>query len=190
MRARLRRRGYTMIEVAIAASLLVVLIMATTEVVTVVQRTAVATLTQSDAQRHARRILAQIRSELRQSGWEGSTDQVSSPAQDGVATGVLTFQTRTGLAAGAWSPSITYRLTKDSAFKSTPDAPDRFRLVRVSNGETIGIAANVTSFSCVRDAGSDTVRISITLLSRGDRAEDLYVSLHTDEILLLNPKSA
>ncbi len=183
------QRGYTLVEVLVSSSILAVLLVATAGVTTVMQRTTAATVIRSDVQRSARRVLAQIRSEVRQSGWEGSTDRVAAPLSDGVSTSVLTFQTRTGLGDGEWSNSITYQLSADGVFKDAPGTPARYRFVRVSNGLSVDLAANVTAFSCVRDSGSDTIRITLTFMARGERSEDVYLSSHTDEIMLLNPKT-
>lgn len=184
------RSGLTLIEVLASSVVLSVLALAIGSATQALQQGVAATSLSVDVQSDARRVLAEIRHELRQSGWEGSTNQVSSPVQGGVASAALTFRKRTALADGGWSSEITYRVVADGTFSGVPGTPARFRLQRVQDGHAIGLARNVAAFQLTRQAGSDTIQVTVTLMRRGASSSAAPVRFTlVDQVQVLNPSS-
>ena len=198
-------RGLTLLEVLVATAILSGLILAVGAATIPMHRQVQTSSIQLDMDRAARRVLAELRRELRQSGNElGGGDMLTAPAPltatdpaAPAAVDLLTYRRRTGLGPGDWSAPITIRAVPDGTFKGTPAPTPRWALVRVQdlNGdgvaEQVHLLRDVLSFRAERPLNSRSVILRLELLTpdplwKGGRASAPFVHVYEDQVELLN----
>lgn len=181
----MRRRSLTLIEVAIAAAILALVLGISLGASLSASASNAALLATAELDQTGRRLFAQLRRELHQSGTDATsgTDRVESPASgasaDLTAGDALTFQTR--IAIGSADPEddwgadpshpkqkVRYRLVADGQVTGVEGGPyPRYRLVRerldAANNvlETVRVCTHITEFRVTRDAGSRTVLLEV-----------------------------
>lgn len=194
MNVRGARRGLTLIEVAIAASILSFMLVSLSVTYLPVERATRHSSTALDMDQTARRVLDPMRRELRTSGSKrDGTRQVrvsddAGPTPDGTAGDVIAFRQRIGPedtdgTADGWSTPITYRAMSDGAFA---DGTPRLRLVREQGGEAVGIGRGLTAVRFTRVAGGETVIVELEIRRAGLEANAPRVRAFADEIQFLN----
>lgn len=206
MRApRLRSAGFTLIEIVISFAILLVLALAIASAFLPIETATTRSNVDLDLDRNARRVLAELRREVRQTGMGNGVDKLTVPADNvtittptpptaATATTLLTYEMRTGPdAATDWRGPITIRAVPDGTYSNVPaNSVNRYRLERVEGTQTVVIARNVSRVSVNRPAGGKTVTVTIDM-SRPDphRADPNVVpppitQSHTDQIEFLN----
>lgn len=178
-----------MLEVLVASTILAILVLATGSLFITLQRANVTVANNTRIDSDGRRVLAQLRRELRQSGWEnspsvgGPVDQVtiSAPTTINGVPGCssISFRRRTGFDTGAtaevddWTGTITYLPVPDGQMRGVASGSDnRLALQRtedanknsvVDPGETMIVARNL-SFALFERRDDNTVRISLEFM--------------------------
>lgn len=197
--------GYTLIEIMISFVILVVLMLVITSAFLPLERATSRSNVDLDLDRTSRRVLAEIRRELRQSGKGGAVEKLTVPADGATITtaapptaagavDLLVYSMRTGPDPTTdWRGPITIRAVPDGTFANVPaNSVNRYRLERVEGPQTVVIAKNVSRVTTQRPAGGKTVIITLEL-SRPDphRVDAATVpnpitQTHTDQIQFLN----
>lgn len=131
----------------------------------------------------AARILAELRREVRQSGFDrDGRPQVSSPA-DGATSRTLTLKVRTGLGETDWSDDITF---------ATLDAGGaRRRLTRSEGALLVEVARDIQDMTFHRPLESSLVVVTLTL-TRTDpswsETPRAFTRTYVEQIEMLNAR--
>lgn len=155
-----RRAGLTLVEVVVSSAILSLIALAIMAANAPLSRAASEVGVAFDMDRSAAKFLTQLRRELRQSGFNVSTNTISV---DGT-TGALTFRMRRSFGddlATDWDPPITYRL-EASPHGAYPDGSPRFRLVRVQGVTSVALE-DVQSCTFTLVTGANSVAVNLVL---------------------------
>jgi type II secretory pathway pseudopilin PulG len=167
---RRRRAGVTLFEVMVSAvivSLLALVLMAAN---VPVSRASSEVGVAFDLDRTAGRFLAEVRREVRQSGYSGADLQLTcSNGIDGGPSTLGPFRRRLSFGEVAddsresnWSRQITYALAP-SRLGAYADKVPRYRVTRSQAGATSDVLEHVEALSVQQVPGSDTVSLALTL---------------------------
>lgn len=160
-------KGLTLLEVMVSAVILAALTLTMMMAFVPMQRGTADGAVAQDMERTARKVLTEIRRELRASGYDAANvDQVTSPATPaGVLTtaNVLTFRQRRGPLDTDWSGPITIARVADGTFTGVPGTINRYKITRTEAGLVVDQAKDVSELTFERPGNSDTVIIKLEL---------------------------
>lgn len=189
--------GMTLLEVVVSAAILAALTLMLVLAFVPLQRATVDGGVAQDMERVARKVLTEIRRELRSSGYDAaSVDQVTSPSTPAGApttATVLTFRKRRGLLDSDWSGAITIQRVADGTFSGVPGTINRYKVTRTEAGLVVDLAKDVSELSFERPGNSSTVIIRLELT----RPNPHWISgsppppfkrLYVDQVECLNPR--
>lgn len=158
-----RQSGLSLIEVMVSSAVLSMIALAIMSANAPLSRTASEAGVAFDMDRAAGKFLTQLRRELRQSGFNGTTSTLSVDA----TTGALTFRMRGSFGSNLatnWDPPITYTLQSSAHDGGTyPDGTTRFRVVRTQNGASWDAIDDVQSLTFTLVGGADSVAVNLVL---------------------------
>lgn len=171
---RAARAGLTLIEVMVASAILsllaLVLMSATVPLSRVSSEAAIA----QDMDRTAARVLAQLRRELRQTGWLNTAARFGETALDQEGeilngSNQLMFQMRTGPADADWTSTVTIARAAGSpgSYRGVPStlSPNaRYRVTRAQNGLETVLAEDVYDLSFLMNSGEEFIQVTLVLL--------------------------
>jgi prepilin-type N-terminal cleavage/methylation domain-containing protein len=202
-------RGFTLLEVVVSSSVLLMLTFTQAYSFMPLQRATTKAGQGMDMDRIARHALDSTRRELRTSGsMQDGTSllEVTDDAGVGVATGVagtrIAFRRRLGPdetlnSSTGWSTEIVYARVNDGVFDQIAGTPTRYRLERtqsdVNGGAPVVLAAEISTLTFTQVSGSDTVIVDLEL-TRSDSnwtAASLppaVTRVYQDQVELLNPR--
>jgi type II secretory pathway pseudopilin PulG len=204
-------RAFTLLEMVVASAIIMIITIAITNAFVPMNKAAATTGVGLDMDRTARRVLTEIRRDLRGSGYKPDGTRMAPTPEPGQtlglteaggllegATDVLIYQVRTGPDDDAdWSTTVTLSLVADGQFTQGVPAPvDKYRLVRTQDGISVELARDVSEFTVERPLDSSgesgTAIITLELLHpdptwtvRQNQAP--IRRRYTDTIELLNP---
>lgn len=161
MSAPTRRSGLSLIEVVVSSAILSMIALAIMSANAPLTRTANEVSIAFDMDRAAGRFFTQLRREVRQSGFNVTTNTISV---DGT-TGALTFRMRRSFGddlATDWDPAITYSLGT-SPFGGYPDGSSRFRLTRTQGGVSAVTLEDVQTLTFTLVGGASSVAVNLVL---------------------------
>lgn len=205
------RRGLTLLEIAISTALLAGMAVVLLSALIPLQTASTSSSRSIDMDTKGRRVLSEIRRDVRVSGYSltgGGTlcCAVVPGASPGIDDGIQ-FRQRTGPdevfeddndpATHGWSRPIAYRTVADGTFGGGPGAAPRYRLVRDDGLTQVELATGfqAVSFALTPAASSGaaaSLTITLTLASRelGPGGAGVLEPRHyTDVVQLLNRKS-
>lgn len=162
------RRGHTLLETVISTAAIAALALGAASLSLALRRSWSESTLRLDMDAEARRILGELRRELRQSGYalDGTPHiAVASPEQ-------VTFRVRTGADdASGWSEEVSYRRVLDTpaTFEGVAGSVPRYRVERVRGPlaaplAVVEVARGVADLSFTLPAGGATVLVRLELL--------------------------
>lgn len=189
-----RTRGLSILEIVVSMAILAFMVLILMTATMPMTRASAETTAHQDMDRLASRVLAEIRRELRQSGWDQSGgDHVTSPA-DGATANTLTFQARTGFGVGDWNPdTVTIDRVADGTFTGVSGPPlPRYRIVRRQGGLDVDMG-HAGELTFRRPGGGSTVIVTLRLVRNdpywtGAGAPPALSREYVDQVQLLNPR--
>lgn len=161
MRTPGRQSGLSLIEVVVSSAILSLIALAIMSANAPMSKAASEVGVAFDMDRSATKALTQLRRELRQSGYNVTTNTVSV---DGT-TGALTFRMRRTFGddlATDWDPAITYQL-QGSSHGNYPDGSSRYKLVRTQGGLSTEVIDDIQSCTFTAVSGADSVAVNLVL---------------------------
>lgn len=154
-----RTRGMTLLEVVISAAILAGLTLTLALAFVPMQRATTDGAVAQDMERLARKVLTEIRRELRSSGYNRTgVDQITLPSPNEIR-----FRKRRGPEETDWSAEITIARVADGTFTGVPGAINRYKVTRSEAGLAVDLAKDVSELTFERPAGSNTVIVRLEL---------------------------
>lgn len=200
------RRRFTLIEVVIVTAILGILILVVGSALLVLKDAAVESNIGISQEDTARKVLAEVRRELRTSGFkqDGTAQFVIKSAGAAVADGTpgdsIEFRKRLGAGTAnddpaGWSTLITFRRVAAAEPFSGIQAPvpTRYDLVAVRGGLTVVMAKNLSNLAFTRVISDGTILVRLELTQNnpkwsGATPPQAFTRVYTDQIQMLNQR--
>lgn len=197
-------RGLTLIEIMVASAVFALLSLLSLSLFLPAQRVSSEANQQMDFDREARRFLAELRGELRNSGRGDDGSARFTVSSDSVGDRIV-FRQRLGpgdaldttraSADPGWSTEITWRLEEAGTLTGSAGPETYYSLVREQDGQRSIRLQYVREFDLEHlapgGAGADAIALEFTLIrpfpyATGGASRDLVRRTYTDRIQLLN----
>lgn len=196
------RTGLTLLEVMIGSTILAFLALTIMSATVPLSKVSSEAAVAHEMDRTAGRVLADLRRELRQSGWQASTAQfgdsdINQEAAVIAGTKRLTFKRRFGVNTTDWSANVVYERVSVGSYTGVPASlspSTRYRLRRTQNGQQTILAENVYDVNFSMTTGSRSILVDLVLLRPnpdwrgGTTPPPPIVRRYRESIQLMNPK--
>ncbi|MCO5165362.1 MAG: hypothetical protein M9894_03215 [Planctomycetes bacterium] len=197
------RAGLTLLEVVVGSAILALLALVVMSATVPLSKVSSEAAIAHEMDRTASRVLADLRRELRQSGWQGGAAQFGQDAINGEAaviagTKKLTFRRRLGINTTDWSGDVVYERVAVGSYTGVPAtlSPSvRYRLRRAQGGQVTVLAENVYDVNFSMTTGSRSILIELVLLRPnpdwrgGTTPPPPIVRRYRESVQLMNPKT-
>lgn len=196
--------GLTMVEVMVSSAILAVLALIVMTATVPLSKVSSEAAVAQDMDRTAARVMAELRRELRQSGYLGTDARFGETAlnQEGEilnGSSQLMFQMRMGPDDTDWSSTVSVALApgSPSTYTGVPASVSpntRNRLMRQQNGLATVLAEDVYQLGFLMNSGEEFLQVTLVLLRpnpnwTGGTPPPPIVRRYVERIELMNHKS-
>jgi len=182
-------RGFTLLEVFLAAAILAIILVVTMTLWSAGVRTSSRSALQGSVQEEAGRAMERLARELKDSGeqstgWQVGVDPAPYDQFYGQDVGRISFSRCVGYDAGLelleWSPVVTWEFVPGAG--AQPGT-----LVRTENGNATPVCSNVNAFTLRYEADRSTVVITLVIQQENPESRGQFVrASYTTTVALRN----
>lgn len=181
-----RAAGLTLLEVVISVAILGFITLIVLSATVPASWSSAETGLNLDMDRTAHRLLAQLRRDVRRSGYEGTTLHFGSTAvgtttdlQASPGSTVLTLDQRTDVAT--WGSTVVWQLSGTDVLRTQHGLT-----VSMTDGRTTGAAGGVSSFRVVIPAGDRVCDVTLTLTRVNPKNGATVTRSYLDRVEMMN----